>query len=184
MGRDGSDWDYINEHLGGHDEDGLPNFMSEPGFSEKEHQVDREPSHFDTFQEAKIWAKNNPGRSIVRSSDGKKFTTKHKEKSQFVIERDQKSFDQIGPFIKLIAYRRVGNLDTKRLRLVLTQLSLSELMSLIPLLRVELKSCHNAIKMCARFKRNGRNESLQALDLEEMIKEVAAQVLNLKGKKD
>ena len=29
-----SDYDYINEHMGGHDEDGLPNFMSEPGFSD------------------------------------------------------------------------------------------------------------------------------------------------------
>ena len=28
------DWDYINEHMGGHDSDGLPNFMSEPGFSD------------------------------------------------------------------------------------------------------------------------------------------------------
>lgn len=27
----GSDWDYINEHMGGHDEDGLPNFMSKSG---------------------------------------------------------------------------------------------------------------------------------------------------------
>ena len=28
------DWDYINEHMGGHDDDGLPNFMNEPGFSD------------------------------------------------------------------------------------------------------------------------------------------------------
>ena len=28
------DWDYINDHMGGHDSDGLPNFMSEPGFSD------------------------------------------------------------------------------------------------------------------------------------------------------
>ena len=34
----GSDWDYINEHMGGHDEDGLPNFMSEPGFSGDEYE--------------------------------------------------------------------------------------------------------------------------------------------------
>jgi len=27
MSRDGSDWDYINEHMGGHDSDGMPNFM-------------------------------------------------------------------------------------------------------------------------------------------------------------
>jgi hypothetical protein len=31
----GSDWDYINEHMGGHDEDGLPNFMRSFGFGEK-----------------------------------------------------------------------------------------------------------------------------------------------------
>ena len=30
------DWDYINKYLGGHDEDGLPNFMSEPGFADEE----------------------------------------------------------------------------------------------------------------------------------------------------
>jgi len=34
MARDGSDWDYINEHMEGHDEYGLPNFISEPGFSD------------------------------------------------------------------------------------------------------------------------------------------------------
>jgi hypothetical protein len=27
------DWDYINEHMGGHDEDGLPNFMNDPNFN-------------------------------------------------------------------------------------------------------------------------------------------------------
>ena len=27
-----SDWQYIQDHMGGHDEDGLPNFMSKPGF--------------------------------------------------------------------------------------------------------------------------------------------------------
>ncbi|MGB3917610.1 hypothetical protein J9253_01100 [Thiothrix litoralis] len=34
MAQDGSDWDYINEHMGGHDEDGLPNFMNTPYFGE------------------------------------------------------------------------------------------------------------------------------------------------------
>lgn len=29
-----SDWQYIEDHMGGHDEDGLPNFMSEPGFND------------------------------------------------------------------------------------------------------------------------------------------------------
>jgi len=28
------DWDYINEHLGGHDSDGMPNFMNQPGFDD------------------------------------------------------------------------------------------------------------------------------------------------------
>jgi len=27
-----SDWDFINEEMGGWDEDGLPNFMSDPNF--------------------------------------------------------------------------------------------------------------------------------------------------------
>jgi hypothetical protein len=26
------DWDYINEHLGGHDSDGLPNLLNDSGF--------------------------------------------------------------------------------------------------------------------------------------------------------
>ena len=29
----GSEWDYINEHMGGHDENGLPNFMNQRRFS-------------------------------------------------------------------------------------------------------------------------------------------------------
>jgi len=29
MSRDGSDWDYINEHMGGHDDDGMPNFLKQ-----------------------------------------------------------------------------------------------------------------------------------------------------------
>jgi hypothetical protein len=28
------DWDYINEHMGRHDEDGLPNFMNDPCFND------------------------------------------------------------------------------------------------------------------------------------------------------
>jgi len=35
----GSDYDYINEHMGGFDEDGLPNFMSEPGFADDDYQT-------------------------------------------------------------------------------------------------------------------------------------------------
>lgn len=33
-----SDWQYIEDHMGGHDEDGLSNFMSEPSFYEKSSQ--------------------------------------------------------------------------------------------------------------------------------------------------
>jgi uncharacterized protein YodC (DUF2158 family) len=29
-----SDWQFIEDHMGGHGSDGLPNFMSEPGFSD------------------------------------------------------------------------------------------------------------------------------------------------------
>jgi len=36
----GSDWDYINEHMGGHDEDGMPNFMNEPGFGDDNHETE------------------------------------------------------------------------------------------------------------------------------------------------
>ena len=40
-----SDYDYINEHMGGHDEDGLPNFMSEPGFSDDSYYDNEEDSY-------------------------------------------------------------------------------------------------------------------------------------------
>lgn len=30
----GSDWDYINKHMGGHDENGIPNFVRVSGFSD------------------------------------------------------------------------------------------------------------------------------------------------------
>ena len=33
------DYDYINEHMGGHDSDGLPNFMSQPGFANEEDAI-------------------------------------------------------------------------------------------------------------------------------------------------
>ena len=72
----GSDWDYINEHMGGHDEDGLPNFMSEPGFADDLH-VANDPDYFETFQEAMAWAKENPGRAIARSSDGYGYIVKN-----------------------------------------------------------------------------------------------------------
>ena len=73
------DWDYINEHMGGHDEDGLPNFMSKPGFaddSDYEDYEDYESDYFDTFEEAKEWAKKNPGKAIQRSPDGKGYIKK------------------------------------------------------------------------------------------------------------
>lgn len=64
----GSDWDYINEHMGGHDEDGLPNFMSEPGFSDDSYEP-KDYDYFETFQEAIDWAKNNPGQTITRATN-------------------------------------------------------------------------------------------------------------------
>lgn len=52
MGRDGSDWDYINEHMGGHDEDGLPNFMRQPSFSDdSDCEEDRDELTYDEWQE-------------------------------------------------------------------------------------------------------------------------------------
>lgn len=71
-----SDWDYINEHMGGHDEDGLPNFMSRPGFADNSFKEFDEPNHFETFEDAKAWAKENPGKTIVRSPDGKGYIKK------------------------------------------------------------------------------------------------------------
>lgn len=64
MSKDISDWRFIEEHMGGHDEDGMPNFMNQPGF------YDEKISAFDTFQDAMTWAKNNPGKAIARSPDG------------------------------------------------------------------------------------------------------------------
>ncbi len=37
-----SDYQYIEDHMGGHDEDGLPNFMSEPGFSDNSYDDNEE----------------------------------------------------------------------------------------------------------------------------------------------
>lgn len=70
MSRDGSDWDYINEHMGGHDENGLPNFMSKPGFVDDSYYEEKDPDHFETFQDAMAWAKSNSGKTITRSPDG------------------------------------------------------------------------------------------------------------------
>ena len=75
MARDGSGWDYINEHLGGHDEDGLPNFMNEPGFSDQEYQTQKK-LHFNSFEEAKNWSFNNKGKVFTRSPDGNGFIPK------------------------------------------------------------------------------------------------------------
>ena len=36
----GSEWDYINEHMGGHDEDGMPNFVSQPGFADDSEYIE------------------------------------------------------------------------------------------------------------------------------------------------
>ncbi len=36
----------------------------------------RERRHFDTFEDAVDWARNNPGKIITRSSDGNGFTEK------------------------------------------------------------------------------------------------------------
>ena len=72
----GSDWDYINEHMGGHDEDGLPNFMSEPGFSDDSYYEKKDLDYFETFQEAMAWAKSNPGKTITRSPDGNGYIKK------------------------------------------------------------------------------------------------------------
>ena len=42
-----SDWQYIEDHMGGHDEDGLPNFMSGPGFGDYSYD-DNEKDNYDT----------------------------------------------------------------------------------------------------------------------------------------
>lgn len=67
--RAGSDWDYTNEHIGGHDEDGMPNSMSEPDFVVEPYET-KDPNYFETFQAAIAWAKNNPGEAITRKPDG------------------------------------------------------------------------------------------------------------------
>jgi len=48
-----SDWQYIQDHMGGHDEDGLPNFMSEPGFSDDSYydSNDEEENGYDNKDE-------------------------------------------------------------------------------------------------------------------------------------
>ena len=52
----GSEWDYINEHMGGHDDDGLPNFMSEPYFTDDfsiDAEIEAEVQKLDMHH--KIW---------------------------------------------------------------------------------------------------------------------------------
>lgn len=75
----GSDWDYINEHMGGHDEAGLPNFVSRSGFADDSYHEEKSQmilNHFDSFQEAMAWAKSNPGKTITRSPDGNGYIRK------------------------------------------------------------------------------------------------------------
>ncbi|MDC9728771.1 MAG: hypothetical protein PSN04_05490, partial [Methyloprofundus sp.] len=69
------DWQYIEDHMGGHDEDGLPNFMSAPGFADNSYEI-KNPDFFETFQEAIAWAKSNPGKSITRAADGNGYIKK------------------------------------------------------------------------------------------------------------
>lgn len=61
--------------MGGHDEDGLPNFMSAPGFGDDSCES-KDYEYFETFQEAMVWAKSNPGKTITRSSDGNGYIKK------------------------------------------------------------------------------------------------------------
>lgn len=170
MSRDGSDWDYINEHMGGHDEDGLPNFMSEPGFADNESRIEDEHGYFGTFQEAIDWAKKNPGQTITRAPDGQRFMIK--EKNNNLSRGNGKPIVDSKEFWKRISYRLVGHLNVELLRKVLRQLTPSELMSLKPLLNVELKSCYEAIERCRIHKKKGRNEALQAGDIEKMLAEL------------
>ena len=125
----GSDWDFINDHMGGHDGDGLPRFMNNPCFNDDwEHELrnngyktvqewnelgrrvkkDEKGKYlpcakvkvfkesqtleskltdkssmkqtnkncFQSFEEAIAWARNNPGRAIVRSPTGNGYIEK------------------------------------------------------------------------------------------------------------
>lgn len=171
MSRDGSDWDYINEHMGGHDEDGLPNFMREPGFSDCENETIEEQVFFENFEEAMSWAKSNPGQTITRTPDGHKFMVKP-QNNRWSSEGNKRVISHIRDFWNRISYKRVGQLNLKLFENVLQQLSLSELRSLKPLLDVELKSCYETIEKCKFYKKDDRNTSLQANDIEVMVERV------------
>ncbi|NHN37205.1 hypothetical protein G8764_07885 [Pseudomaricurvus alcaniphilus] len=176
MSRDGSDWDYINEHMGGHDEVGLPNFMSESGFSEDYLEAGDKSQVFETWEEAIAWCRRNPGEIITRAPDGQKFVVKKKHIQKKYWQGNKrtasKNIANARDFFERIRYRRVGHLNIESLRRELNQLSISELQSLIPLLGVEVKSCYDAIDRCRFYKKGGRNESLQARDMETMLAEV------------
>ena len=43
-----------------------------------EYKINKEPSYFETFQEAMAWAKNNPGQVITRAPNGQRFMLKKK----------------------------------------------------------------------------------------------------------
>lgn len=71
----GSDWDYINDHMGGHDEDGMPNFMNKRGFADDRPEPKKQ-ARFKTFNEAKEWSISNSGKAFTRSPDGDGFIPK------------------------------------------------------------------------------------------------------------
>ena len=74
----GSEADFINERMGGFDNDGLPNFMSRAGFADDSNYEKPDPDYFDTFKAAMSWAKINTGKAIIRSSDGNGYRVKSK----------------------------------------------------------------------------------------------------------
>jgi Leucine-rich repeat (LRR) protein len=75
MGRDGSDSDYLREQGYGFLVEGdIPSDWG--GNDESESNKSFFPEKFDTFNEAKEWAKNNPDESITRSPVGEGFIVK------------------------------------------------------------------------------------------------------------
>jgi len=139
--------------------------------SSDEHKI-IESEYFETYKDAMSWAKNHPGKVITRAPDGQRFMLKKNSKENGLSEKNGILIKDSREFFERISYRRVGHLNVKLMKNVLRQLSLAELKSLKPLLDIELKSCYKAIEMCKFYKKGGRNESLQAGDIEMMFEEV------------
>ena len=66
--------DEVPEYYSPDDDDEFP--WDKPGWGDDGDDGNENIADFSTFQEARAWAKNNPGKTITRSACGKGFVKK------------------------------------------------------------------------------------------------------------